>query len=202
MTDLATADLQDSELGDVRIGAQGQPTTVRARGIARARARAAKAEFRNIVTTMRLAGHTWAQVAEKTGRAESTCQEVWEGILTRQETYATPQVKAQAIMRYERLLRRFWVDTLSSDPDQAEAAAGHVKWITERLDKIQGTYAPLQVDATLEVRHEISFEDIERKVQARLDEIAGQQPAIEVSAVETNGHGVIDAELVEPEACP
>ena len=98
----------------------------------------------------------------------------WRALERSYDPRATEHARLAELSRLDALQRRWWPLALSEDDDVAGRALAQLRWISDTRCRLLGLNAPVQVDAILETRPKVTFEDIERKIKARVEELNAQ----------------------------
>lgn len=128
--------------------------------------------------SFRLAGFTEEQIAERLGISAKGVHELLERILAGAEAQGVKQLRELENSRLDRAQAAIWTRVLEGDLN----AINTFLRISQHRSKINGIFAPVEIDLTVSVRNEMM------QALQSLEEIV--EPMIELTAIE-------DATIVE-----
>lgn len=109
--------------------------------------------------SLRAAGQTWDQIAEKLGYAtrSAACEDVARALQQRidEQNDQADHLRAIEVEHLEALRRRLWSVSQGKDIELALKATDRLVRIGERLAKLTGLDAPVAVDAGVTLRYEV-----------------------------------------------
>jgi hypothetical protein len=132
-------------------------------GIADESSPEARTAIRVEALSLRLAGFTYAQIGERIHRSQQTAREIVLGALERAENNTVLQMRDVENARLDRLQMAVWSQAIDSKNDKQGEAIDRVLRISAARSRINGLYAPTQLQITMNIRKEMdeAFQELE-----------------------------------------